>query len=403
MLQERQQDTSFRTNGTSSSSKGDEVEVRTVTLGPWATLNQTLQFRSADAQFWWNTTGRTYAKLLHYAGYTSAEQYRELTFYALFAAPELGLAPDAAGRVQGWRSPGTPDGTPIDFSWEWSTDGRATVRYAFEPIGRHAGTPSDPLNRQATDRWVSRLSEQDMIPGLDLEWYRHFTQQVLPPDDMDRSDQFIEETTPKAGTVVALDIEKTGPVLKMYIYPGLKARELGISTLQMVQQAIRNLPRVQYEALNAEPVLDWLEEATVKYDCEMGLFGIDCLVPEDARLKLYARAPHVSMEYLMDVLTLGGRAPLDESTDAIADLQDFWNLFLADAPAVLPADAPGRASPGFYYTLGCGKALSPKIYLLASYGCKSDSDVLAKLRTFFSTRRSDGMIDRYEKALREIL
>lgn len=50
-----------------------------------------------------------FAKLLQHAGYNSAEQYRELFFYALFVAPELGPSPDENGNVQRWRSPGTPD------------------------------------------------------------------------------------------------------------------------------------------------------------------------------------------------------------------------------------------------------------------------------------------------------
>ena len=83
--------------------------------------------------------------------------------------------------------------------------------------------------------------------------------------------------------------------------------------------------------------------------------------------------------------------------------KEFWQLFLGDAPDQLPKDAPGRASPGFYYTLGCGKQVSPKIYISPSYFCKSDTEVLARLRKFFETRRKDGMMDSYEKAILDIL
>lgn len=57
---------------------------------PWDCVNSTIQFRNSDAQFWWSTTGRMFAKLIQHAGYTATEQYRELIFYALFVAPELG-------------------------------------------------------------------------------------------------------------------------------------------------------------------------------------------------------------------------------------------------------------------------------------------------------------------------
>lgn len=373
---------------------------------PWETVNSTIQFRNEDTQYWWDRTGRMFAKLIQRAGYSATEQYRELIFYALFVAPELGKAPDAQGNVRGWRSPGTPDSTPIDFSWEWGPGNNGTVRYSFECIGPHAGTELDPLNSYATDAWIQKLRDQGMVPGLDLEWYDHFTKAILPSRDMQRdktTDVFIEETTPKAGVVVALDIEKSGPVMKMYIYPGLKALELGITNLELVQQAIRGLPRAQYESLKCEPLLQYLDEGTKRWGFETGILSIDCLEPSRARVKVYIRARYTSLEYMMDCLTLGGRLDMGGSEKAIADLRDFWLAFLADAPEQLPDDAPGRASPGFYYTLGAGKPVSAKMYVSPTYFCKSDTEVLSRLRGYFSTRRSDMQMDNYEAALHDIL
>lgn len=380
--------------------------LETETPQPWDTVNSTIQFRNEDTQYWWDRTGRMFAKLIQRAGYSATEQYRELIFYALFVAPELGKAPDAHGNVRGWRSPGTPDSTPIDFSWEWGPGNNATVRYSFECIGPHAGTELDPLNSYATDAWIQRLRDQGMVPGLDLEWYEHFTGAILPSREMRRdktADVFIEETTPKAGVVVALDIEKGGPVMKMYIYPGLKALELGISNLELVQRAIRGLPRAQYESLGCEPLLQYLDEGTRRWGLETGILSIDCLEPSRARVKVYVRARHTSLEYMMDCLTLGGRLDMSGSEGAIADLRAFWLAFLADAPDELPEDAPGRAGPGFYYTLGAGKPVSAKMYVSPTYFCKSDTEVLARLRGYFSTRRSDLQMDNYEAALHDIL
>ncbi|KAK2018407.1 aromatic prenyltransferase [Colletotrichum eremochloae] len=368
---------------------------------PWDFLNSILRFRDDDSQFWWDKTGRMFSKLLKYAGYSTSEQYRELNFYSLFVAPELGPSPDSYGNVRRWRSPGTPDSTPIDFSWEWGNDNRAVIRYSFEPIGLHAGTDLDPLNQYATNDWIFKLQQQNMVPGLDLDWYNHFTNQILPRGNRTKTvDRFIEETTPKAGTVVALDIEKSGPVMKIYIYPGLKAEELGITNLELVEQSIRNLPAEQYQSLNAEPLFEFLREGTKNYDFETGILAIDCLAPKDARIKVYVRAKHTTFDYMMDCITLGGR--LDMSGEAIDDLKDFWQAFLADAPDILPADAPGRASPGFYYTLGSGRQISPKVYISPNYFSKNDVDVLARLRQFFSSRRTDSMMDNYEQALEDI-
>lgn len=373
---------------------------------PWDTANSIIKFKSEDTQFWWDRTGRLFAELIQAAGYSAAEQYRELIFYALFVAPELGLAPDAEGNVRGWRSPGTPDSTPIDFSWEWGSGNNATVRYSFECIGPNAGTALDPLNSFATDAWIQRLQDQQMVPGLDLEWYRHFIKAVLPSQEMQRkltADVFIEETTPKAGVVVALDIEKTGPVMKMYIYPGLKALELGITNLQLVQRSIRGLPKEQYESLNCEPLLEYLDQGTARWGFETGILSIDCLEPKKARVKVYIRAKYTSLEYMMDCLTLGGKLDMSGNEQALEDLKDFWQTFLAEAPDVLPDELVGRASPGFYYTIGAGKPISPKVYISPTSFCKNDTGFLAKLRSYFSTRRSDQQMDNYEAALLDIL
>lgn len=380
---------------------------------PWDMVNSIISFRNRDHQFWWDRTGRMFAKLIQGAGYSTVEQYRELFFYALWVAPELGPAPDSHGNVRRWRSPGTPDSTPIDFSWEWGLDGTGVVRYSFEPIGEHAGTEKDSLNRYATESWISRLKQHGLVPGLDMEWYRHFTRELLVPEDIVRrktAEGFIEETTPKAGTVVALDIEKSGPVMKIYIYPGLKAAELGISNLDVVARSIRSLPSEQYRSLQVEPLLEYLYEGTKRWGFETGILSIDLVDPKDARVKIYIRAPYTSVDYLMDALTLGGRHDLSKccSPQVLEDLKDFWQIFLADSPTKLPSDAPGRASPGFYYTVRAGKPASPKMYISPFSFCHSDTDVLNRLRTFFATRRPGsinmmGQMDNYEQAMENIL
>ncbi|QBZ61994.1 hypothetical protein PoMZ_10868 [Pyricularia oryzae] len=382
---------------------------------PWSSINALMRFNSKDHQFWWNTTGRFFATLLEQAGYSATEQYRELFFYAMHVAPELGPAPDSQGNVQRWRSPGTPDSTPIDFSWEWGLDGNGVVRYSFEPIGPNAGTPLDPLNSHATEDWINRLDRQGLVQGLDLEWYKYFTKTLLfaPEDDSRTSkttEDFIEETTPRAGTVVALDLEKRGPVMKIYIYPGLKAAEMGIDALELVARSIRGLPPAQYASLrdNVEPLLDYLQgRGAQKWGFETGILSIDLLDPAEARIKIYVRAPHTSVEYLMDALTLGGKLDLSEaggySKKALADLVDFWNMLLGDSPDELPPDHPGRARPGFYYTVKAGRPVSPKVYVSPFWFVKSDKEVMQRMRNYLSTREDEpdmlGQMARYEGAL----
>ncbi|KAF2725983.1 aromatic prenyltransferase [Polychaeton citri CBS 116435] len=359
----------------------------------YETLNKILSFQDSDAQFWWDRTGRMFAKLIEQAGYSPAEQYRELLFYALFVAPAHGPAPDLS--TVPWDKMGLPDWTPIDFSWDW---GSAIVRYAFEPIPVRGETK---LDTNPTDLWLEKLQSQNMIPGLNLEWYKHFAATMLPSDINRKGHEgdFYGRTAPKFGTAAALDVNKTGSVVKMYFWPTIKAAEDGISNLQCVKQSIRALPTKHLGALNAEPLLQYLDEATERWGLETGIVSIDCNRPQESRIKIYVRAPYTTKEFLMDALTMGGRLTVTED-NALASLQALWETFLADAPDKLEPKAAMRSSPGFYYTLGYGVDNSVKMYLAPHYLCKSDSEVLLRLRQYSAKQeKPQDMMDKYESAV----
>ncbi|KAI1081428.1 tryptophan dimethylallyltransferase-domain-containing protein [Whalleya microplaca] len=371
-------------------------------------VNSIIHFHNKDHQFWWDRTGSQLATLLNFAGYTFPEQYNELLFYALHVVPELGPSPDEDGNLR-WRSPQTPDGTPLDLSWEWGVDGKGVIRTSFEPIGPLAGTEVDPFNRYETDSWIRHLDSQRLIVNLDLEWYHHFTKTILP-QNLERvrmTDKLNFELAPNAGTFVTRDIKRSGPIVKLYMFPGLRAQELGISNLEIVIQAIQSLPTIQYESLQAEPLLDYLREAAVKWNMETGIFSFDLVSPTESRIKIYTRAPNTTVDYLMDALTLGGRYDLSlYSKEALDDVKDFWRIFIGDAPDILPSGQAERAGPGFYFTIRAGNLASPKLYISPISFCKNDAEVLARLRHYFSTRRDadrmSSQVDNYEKAVTSI-
>ncbi|KAJ8113079.1 hypothetical protein OPT61_g4711 [Boeremia exigua] len=375
-------------------------------------IDSIIKFHDSTHQFWWDRTGKQLAELLRCAGYNKSDQYSELLFFAIHIIPELGPAPhDKSGNIR-WHSPHTPDGTPLDFSWEWGLEGTATIRVSFEPIGPLAGTDADPLNRYATHNWIKHLENQDLVVGLDLEWYHHFTYTLLPSkpippselDSMKLAAGMNSETIPVSGSVVMRDIARDGPMVKFYVYPGLKARELGISKAEVVFRAIEALPAEQYESLNFKPLQEYLSRAASRWEMEIHLVSFDLISPQRSRIKIYTRAPNTSMEYLMDALTLGGCNNLSMySKRVIQDVRDFWNIFVGDAPDVLPKDGVARG-PGFYFTAQAGKIATPKLYISPGPFCKNDQDVLARLRRYFSTRHDAAkmlpQMDRYESALK---
>ncbi|KAF2996917.1 aromatic prenyltransferase (DMATS family) [Curvularia kusanoi] len=377
---------------------------------PFGVISSLVVFQSTDHQFWWDKTGSQLAELLRYAGYTKSEQYTELLFFAIHVVPELGAAPAKSGYLP-WRTPHTPDGTPLELSWEWGLEGKGTIRTGFEPIGPLAGTAVDPFNRYETDTWIKHLEQQGLVTGLDLEWYHHFTKNILPnkdtpPSDLDRAkleknDLF--EVAPVGGTFVMRDIARSGPIVKAYMYPGLKGKELGISKSEVVFRAIKALPAEQYKNLTFEPLQRYLEEAARKWKMEIVIFSFDLISPSKSRVKIYTRAPNTSLDYLMDALTIGGRNDLSMySNQVIRDVQDFWNIFTEGAPSELPQDGTSRG-PGFYFTTQAGKIPTPKVYISPGPFFKNDMDVLARLRCYFATRKDAermlSQVDNYEKAL----
>ncbi|OAQ79632.1 aromatic prenyltransferase [Purpureocillium lilacinum] len=381
---------------------------------PLDVVNSVIRFHNRDHQFWWDKSGPHLAELLAQARYPKADQYSELLFYALHVVPELGPSPDPETGHMRWRSPQTPDGTPIDFSWEWGPGGRGVVRTSFEPIGPLAGTPADPANARETDAWIRHLDAQGLVSGLDLQWYRHFSASVLPSDvgRVRLDDKLNFELAPQAGTFVTRDISRRGdPMVKLYMFPGLRAQALGagVSNLDVVTRAVQTLPPDQLEHLNAGPLLDYLHEAAARWGMETGIFSFDLVDPRASRIKIYTRAPATTVEYLLDALSLGGRYDLATaySPEALADVKDFWRIFIGeDAPDVMPSGGKERDGPGFYFTVGGGKPASAKVYISPMSFCKSDAEVLQRLRQYFSTRRdAEDMLpqmDNYERALQNI-
>ncbi|KAK3313596.1 aromatic prenyltransferase [Apodospora peruviana] len=294
-----------------------------------------MAFRSKDQQFWWDTTGSLFARLLQAAGYNT----------------------DAV-----WPSNWAPGGTPVESSWDFGVVGgdgamSSMVRYTFEPIGRHPGTPHDPLNDLAADEWIHRRRPLRAAPA----WLWTSIDPVVPSSNV-------------------------------YLYPGLRVLELDISNLDVVERALRSLPPDEFEALHTEPLLEYLREATLKWEMETGI--------------IYVRAPpNTTLAWLMDAITLGGRTDLEEYKESVQDLKELWKIFPGNPSPVVPADAPGRAKPGFYFTRGRGKPTSAKMYFSPGYFVKNDLEVIAKLRRFFASRRRKtnmDVVDSYARALHDI-
>lgn len=392
-----------RSNATSRTPKNEEFTPKQ----PFEMASAKIRFRTPEHQFWWDKTGAQLGELLRSAGYSKAARYDELLLYGNHMVPELGPIPDKIENSR-WKSVQTPDGTPLNFSWEWGLEGKGIIGTSFKPVGSTTGTKADPFNRFETDARIKHLDRQGLVNCLDLEWYNHFMASILPIE-LDRVRATAKpnsELAPAAGTFVTKDTDRNGLLMKLNILPGLRAQELGISNLDVVVRAIRSLPSGQYSALRCEPLLDYLYEAAQRWNTEVSMVSFDLVAPQESRLEIHTRAPNATVECLMDALMLGGRYNASTySEEAIVDVKDFWRIFIGDAPSGLPSSVE-RAGSGFSFTVQAGQPAIPRVYILPGSLCKSDAEVLRRLRHYFATRRNAEQMlpqmDNYEMALKGI-
>jgi hypothetical protein len=125
-----------------------------------------------------------------------------------------------------------------------------------------------------------------------------------------RSEKHDFEVPPVGGMSVMRDIHRTSSMVKMYMFPSLRAQELGITKANVVFRAIHNLPAKQYESLDFEPLQEYLCKATDKWNMEIPILSFNLISPQRSRIKTYTQRPHIITEYFISVLTFRCRNDL---------------------------------------------------------------------------------------------
>lgn len=194
----------------------------------WVLVDNYFPQSNLDFQFWWRSTGVSFAVLLEKAGYLVDAQCQYLLFYHICVVPELGAGGDAQGLPRHWESFMTDHFSPIELSWEWGIGGESPiVRFSIEPIGPSAGTAADPLNQYATARLVRQY--QRLLRDCDLKLFDHFSKELLSyshcADEIHRSS---ESQGHRSRTFIAVDFGDESTMLKAYFLPSFKAAELGL-------------------------------------------------------------------------------------------------------------------------------------------------------------------------------
>ena len=362
--------------------------------------------------FWWSTAAYLLAVLLDQAGYSNESQYRNLQFFADFIVPELGLPPSSSPTSSSkWRSFMTDDGTPVEFSWDWGWrgDGQSSiVRFSIEPIGREAGSQTDPLNAYAGISLISRLAQS--LPDINLEWFNHFSDRFLTfksDKNPDNSTSICEGH--QSQIFVAFDLHADCILVKVYFFPAFKSVQLGISKLDLVSQSIDHLNARNGLQLGAFDLLKHYIIYSPHRNIDVEMLAFDCISPARSRLKIYVRSPYTSFDSVQEILTLGDKRRRVQMSSSLEKLHELWDLVTDDgrpksASEELKQVAHRTAGILYNFEIKHGKREPvPKVYIPVRHYGENDLSVLRGLRSWLQKRSLDWAGGNYSSALLYLL
>ncbi|KAI8151661.1 4-O-dimethylallyl-L-tyrosine synthase [Colletotrichum sp. SAR 10_70] len=197
-----------------------------------------------------------------------------------------------------------------------------------------------------------------------------------------------EQSTPT--TFSAFDLEDDGSTtVKSYFIPTVKASSLGISSLDLVEQAIQSLPPLgpEYSSTTLMGQFSLLKDFILCHHPTeppvVEIVAIDCVNPTDSRVKIYIRSKNTTISSMIDVMSLGGRLPFLTDT-VMSPLKELWVAVFGsgaeDDVGALSRPLPTidhRTSGILYYLeLKPGAPLpKPKVYLPVRHYARDDEQI----------------------------
>lgn len=354
--------------------------------------------RRLHSHQWDKDAGSLLSEMMRLAGYSDESQATHRHFFASRAAPSLGPHPDLVSRYDKgqnqWKSFMTDDHTPVELSWSWGAgDTTPAVRYAIEPIGWLAGTRQDPLNHREAAACLANTLPWAL--SLDFQWYRYFFK-ALTTHDADDITTAAKKNSPPSQSFIGFDLERDSMVVKYYFIPSLKAASLGQSRLDLVEKSILAMPGASGLFAPSLAVLTGYIRSfgDAASQLKVEIFAVDCVRPEDSRMKIYVRSADVTFRGLLQTMTLGGRLP-ELRGKMKGDLTELWHACFGHLSSEKDLQSPLSSAKAhhrtggllYYFELRPGAALpTAKAYLPVRHYAQSDEQVAMGLSGFLEKR-----------------
>ncbi|KIM93450.1 hypothetical protein OIDMADRAFT_35762 [Oidiodendron maius Zn] len=312
---------------------------------------------SEDEAYWWNLVGRQVASMMYEADYTFERQIELLLFHRFHIIP--GLGPKPTSPVPWYRSrvaPGAGDGTPIAYSWKWSTGtGKPTIRHYMEPLGSLTGTRADPRNEMAPKQMLLQLASEFQGIKLDAFWKYAEHLRSFARDEATR--QRYNASAVLLGLEMLADSDSVDVMAGLLVKVPEQVREL-LPTI--IPAAFRDAldGDISLEALNvAREFIENNPHLSVN-----GTMAVDCIDAGRSRFKFYTMNEGTSFDHIENVMTLGGRKSVSRTVlDALRELWFGLKALPMDFPtsSEVPSVDVGRSTNG---TASAGNASGLSFY-----------------------------------------
>ncbi|KAL9080012.1 MAG: hypothetical protein Q9157_001157 [Trypethelium eluteriae] len=348
---------------------------------------------SQGLPYWWSTSGRDLANMLHEANYPEEVQRHFLSYYRDIICPRLGGQPgeDSVKSGVGW------DGNPLEYSFELKgTTKTQAVRFVVDLTQLRPADRSSPLSMDTTQKVVDMMA--DKAPGFDENWSKSL-QRWFVYDHLSEDEQkaLIAKAGQQTSVILGFDIFKrvAGPdglpvMAKVYYPPCYTAAAKGITRWQAVRQGIQQLPGVSsYPNIlkSTEIINDYLSDKPREWQMGTRYLATDLVGPEKARMKVYMRCFGRTFDDIWDYYTLGGRITgVEEDKEKFRDMMNFvsgTNNYDAEISKQDPLDetryrsATGKLT-AIYFSISADNPIpAPKLCIYPANFAPND-EVIAK-------------------------
>ncbi|KZL78917.1 aromatic prenyltransferase [Colletotrichum incanum] len=288
---------------------------------------ESIYIHRPDQDFWTVRCAETLDGLMQAAGsYTPAQRAVHLQLLSEIIVPAMGPHPSAAPT----RSLLTADGSPFEPSWNITDSGSSSIRFSFEPMGRHGGSASDPFAQKIIPAILPAL--RMVSHGVDTRWFEQFMSALfLTESETKAALARLPKSTRAPTSFLAFDLDGAKAVFKAYFFPILKHIATGEPAENITFNAIRSLSPGGVDLTpSANATEEYFKNAPFSIPVEM--IALDCIDPAaGARAKLYARTRSNAFAVVRDVMTLGGQINDETTLEGLEVLRSIWHLLHNEA------------------------------------------------------------------------